>query len=134
MDPIIAAVNENGCEKQVFFFDSDYSTLTYLKQTDPNFLLMPRAYSYEMTDSAIALFQPPIVHIDFKFYNEKVSKLIKDSNARIWINALDTYDQAFGTEKESEALDKLLRFGANVIQTDQPELLIKALRKRNLHP
>jgi len=134
LDPIISVVRENGCENQVFFFDSDYDALQYVRDADKKFLLMPRAYSLQMADSAILLFQPQVVHVDFKFYNENTGKRIKDGNARIWINALDAYDPALGTEKESEALDKLLKYGANVIQTDQPELLLNALRKRNLHP
>jgi glycerophosphoryl diester phosphodiesterase len=95
---------------------------------------MPRAYSIEMADSAIVRFQPEVVHIDFSFYTEDVTALIKDGDARIWINALNAYDPAFGTEKEDEALEKILKFGANIIQTDQPELLLNLLRKKGLHP
>jgi glycerophosphoryl diester phosphodiesterase len=122
------------CEDQVFWFDNDYEALEYVRSADGNFMLMPRAYSYEMADSAIARFHPEAVHIDFSFYSAYVANLIKSNKARIWINALGTYDPLLGTAKEDEALDKLLEYGANIIQTDQPELLLKALRKRGLHP
>jgi glycerophosphoryl diester phosphodiesterase len=131
--PIIATIKNAGCEKQVFFFDNDYNALQYIRDEDPNFYLMPRAYSYEMADSAIVRFKPQVVHIDFSFYNAEVTELIKSNHARIWINALGNIDPAFGTPKEDEALDKTLKYGANIIQTDQPELLLKALKKRNLH-
>lgn len=134
LDPIISVVRESGCENQVFFFDSDYNALQYVRDAGEEFMLMPRAYSLQMADSAITRFQPAVVHVDFNFYNESTEKLIKSGKARIWINALDAYDPALGTAKESEALDKLLKFGANVIQTDQPELLIKALQNKGLHP
>jgi glycerophosphoryl diester phosphodiesterase len=94
---------------------------------------MPRAYSYEMADSAIARFRPEVIHIDFSFYTKEVSKLIRSNDARIWINALGTMDPALGTAKEDEAMDKLLKHKANIIQTDQPKLWLEALRKRKLH-
>lgn len=133
LDPIIEDIRRNGCEDHVFFFDSDYDALDYVKQADQNFYLMPRAYSYEMADSAIVQFKPEVIHIDFKFYNSEVVELIKSNNARVWINALGLPDTAFGTGNEDKAMDKILKYGANIIQTDQPELLLKALQKRSLH-
>ena len=133
LDPIIEVIQQNGCEDHVFFFDSDYEALQYVKDANPAFYLMPRAYSYEMADSAIVRFKPEVVHIDFKFYTPEVVQLIKLNDARIWINSLGLPDMAFGTENEDKALDKILKFGANIIQTDQPELLLKGLKKRNLH-
>jgi glycerophosphoryl diester phosphodiesterase len=134
LDPIIDVIKKLKCEDQVFWFDNDYEALEYVRNADHDFMLMPRAYSIEMADSAIVRFQPAAVHIDFKFYTEEVVTLIKSNNARIWINALGAYDPAFGTEKEDEALEKILRYGANIIQTDQPELLLKLLTNKGLHP
>lgn len=134
LDPIIDVIKKLECEGQVFWFDNDYEALEHVRNADHHFMLMPRAYSIEMADSAIVRFQPEVVHIDFSFYTEDVTALIKDGDARIWINALNAYDPAFGTEKEDEALEKILKFGANIIQTDQPELLLNLLRKKGLHP
>ena len=36
--------------------------------------------------------------------------------------------------KEKRALKNLLEHGASVIQTDEPALLLEALRKKGLHP
>ncbi len=134
LDPIIAEVKKTGCEDHVFFFDNDYNALQHVRDADPDFMLMPRAYSYEMADSVLVRFHPQVIHIDFKFYNQKVVDLIKSNGARVWINALGYIDPAFGTEKEDEALGKLLKYSANIIQTDKPELLLTILKKRNLHP
>ena len=133
LDPIIAAIKKCECENHVFFFDNDYNALQYVRDSDSDFMLMPRAYSYEMADSAIVRFNPEVIHIDFSFYNQEVVELIKSNNARIWINALGLPDMAFGTKNEDKAMDKLLKYGANIIQTDQPNLLLEVLRKRNLH-
>lgn len=132
--PIIEVIRKNNCEDHVFFFDNDYEALQYVQDTNSDFYLMPRAYSYEMADSAIVRFKPEVIHIDFKFYSPEVVHLIKSNNARVWINALGIPDMSFGTKNEDKALDKILLHGANIIQTDQPELLLKALKKRNLHP
>ncbi len=133
LDPIIEAIKNQACEDHVFFFDNDYNALQYIKNSDVEFMLMPRAYSYEMADSAIVRFNPEVVHIDFSFYNQKVIDLIKSNNARVWINALGGIDPRLGTKKEDSSMDKILKYNANIIQTDQPKLLLEALRKRNLH-
>ena len=134
LDPIISVINDNECKEQVFFFDNDYGALEYIRKVDSDFYLMPRAYSYQMADSAISRFSPQVVHIDFSFYNAEVVSLIKSNNARVWINALGEIDTMLGNNRENEALDKVLEFGANIIQTDEPELLLKALRERKRHP
>lgn len=134
LEPIIDVIKKVECEDQVFWFDNDYEALDYVRSVDKDFMLMPRAYSYNMVDSAILRFQPEAVHIDFSFYNEEVTELIKSNGARVWLNALGLPDVAIGSGNESKAIDKLLEFGANIIQTDKPDLLLKALRKRSLHP
>ena len=133
LDPILADIKRNGVEDHVFFFDNDYEALQYIQDKSPALYLMPRAYSYEMADSAIVRFNPEVIHIDFKFYTPEVVELIKSNNARVWINALGIPDLSLGTKNEGAVMDKLLKHGANIIQTDQPELLLKALKARNLH-
>ena len=133
LDPIITEIKRQNLEDHVFWFDNDYEALDYVESIDEDFILMPRAYSYEMADSAITRFQPELIHIDFSFYDNTVVKLIKANKARVWINALGEPDKLLAEGKEDEALERLLKHGANVIQTDQPELLIKALEKRALH-
>jgi glycerophosphoryl diester phosphodiesterase len=78
-------------------------------------------------------FEPEVVHIDFSFYNPEVVELIKSNKSRIWINALGKSDQQIVSGDTEQAVDELLKYGANIIQTDQPGLLLEELRKRNLH-
>jgi glycerophosphoryl diester phosphodiesterase len=134
MEAILEVVRKTGTEDIVFFFDSEYPSLHYLQEEDNNLMLMPRAYSYAMADSAIALFHPQVVHIDFSFYTPEVIKLIKDNHARVWINALGEPDAHIRQGMAATAIDTLLMYGANIIQTDEPELLLEALKARELHP
>jgi glycerophosphoryl diester phosphodiesterase len=63
-----------------------------------------------------------------------VIKLIRDNNARVWINALGEPDAHIRQGMAATAIDTLLMYGANIIQTDEPELLLEALKARKLHP
>jgi glycerophosphoryl diester phosphodiesterase len=129
VDRVMAVVKRLDMKETVFFFDSDYDVLSRIKAADKDFMIMPRAYSVSQVDSAIMLFDPPVVHIDFSFYNEECVQLIKNSYSRVWINALGEYDKELKAGKTKQALKKLLENGASIIQTDEPELLLKALEK-----
>lgn len=129
---IFGVVCKTGTQDIVFFFDSDYNMLSTVVAADPGFMLMPRAYSLAMADSAIVRFKPKAVHIDFKFYTPEVVHLIKSNKARIWINALGLPDLQVRGGKVDEALNALLKNGANIIQTDEPERLMKALEARGM--
>jgi len=129
VDKIMAVVKRLDMTESVFFFDSDYDVLSRIKAADKDFMIMPRAYSIGQVDSAIMMFDPPVVHIDFSFYNSECVQLIKNSSARTWINALGEYDKELKAGNSKQALKKLLGNGASIIQTDEPELLLRALEK-----
>jgi glycerophosphoryl diester phosphodiesterase len=75
-----------------------------------------------------------MVHIDFSFYTPQCVEAIKSSYARVWLNALGDPDKDLKEGKQKQALKNLLEHGASVIQTDEPALLLDALRKKGLHP
>jgi glycerophosphoryl diester phosphodiesterase len=127
---VIEVVKKTGTEDIVFFFDSDYEILGQVLKAGKDLMIMPRAHSLSEADSAITLFDPPVVHIDFSFYTPECTGLIRSSHARIWINALGDLDDDLRKGHEKKALKKLLEHGANVIQTDEPELLLKLLKEK----
>ncbi len=129
IEKLIEVVNRTNTKEIVCFFDSDYSILSRVQAAGKDYMIMPRAYSVAQADSAIALFNPPVVHIDFSFYTTECTQLIRSNNARVWINALGDPDKDIRNGKSKEALNKLLENGANIIQTDEPRLLLKALKK-----
>jgi glycerophosphoryl diester phosphodiesterase len=129
LDRIIEVVKRLDMKESVFFFEDDYSALLHIQSADKNFMIMPRAHSVGQADTAISMFDPPVVHIDFSFYTTACVNLIKNSNARIWINALGDCDKDLRDGKSKQALKKLLDKGATIIQTDEPELLLRALEK-----
>lgn len=133
IDAVIDVVKKTETEDIVLFFDSDYEILSKVQQASKDFMIMPRAHTIEQTDSLIGAFDPPVVHIDFSFYNAETTQMIQSSLARVWINALGDFDLEIARGKEKHALKKLLEYGANIIQTDEPLLLLKALREQELH-
>jgi len=132
LQPIIDVVNKTNSVHQVFWFDNDYDALKEIRIMEPASIFMPRAYSYEMADSALKVFNPAVIHIDPSFYTEEVTTLIRENGARIWINALGKPDQLIRAGKTEKAMTELLKHSANVIQTDEPEKVIDYLTSQGL--
>ena len=132
LKPVVDAVKKTGTANHVFFFDNDYDALKEVLYLMPEAMLMPRAYSYKMADSALIVFSPEVIHIDESFYTPELTSLIRGKNARIWINALGEPDDQIRKNQSDEAIQNLLKHGANIIQTDEPELLIKHLELKGL--
>lgn len=133
LGPILEVIKKTKTEDIVLFFDDDYNSLSFFDRKNKDFMMMPRAHSLAEADSAIALFKPEVVHIDFSFYTPEVISTIKKHKARVWINALGPADMAIRNGKEEEALSQLLKNGANIIQTDEPERLLKLLKEKKIH-
>jgi glycerophosphoryl diester phosphodiesterase len=132
LKPVVDAIKKTGTANQVFFFDNDYDALKEVLTRLPEALLMPRAYSYQMADSALKVFTAEVIHIDESFYTSELSTLINSKNARIWINALGEPDDQIRNGQQEKALQELLKHGANIIQTDEPEKLIGILKEKGL--
>ncbi len=130
---LVEAVEKTGTIDDVFFFIKDNNILDAIRALNPSAQLMPRAYSYEMAESAIARYAPDIVHISPDFYTTKLTAMLRENNARIWINSLGMNDALIRYGSGNQALEKMIGKGANVIQTDEPEMLLQLLRQKGLH-
>ena len=133
LKPVVDVVKKTQTQNQVFYFDDDYESLQKVRSLDPGAMLMPRAHSYHEADSALIRFKPQAIHIDETFYTPEVTKLIRDKNARVWINALDHADVDIRAGKIENALKKLTLYNANIVQTDEPERILEYLRSKKLH-
>ncbi len=130
---ILKEVHALGIEKEVFYFDNDYDQLDLIMELDKSAQLMPRAYSLQMADSAVVKFAPPVVHIDSKFNTKAVGDLLKKNNSRIWINTLGEKDALIRYGKGEGVIQELIKHGVNIIQTDEPGMLLELLRNKGLH-
>ena len=132
LKPVVDVVKKTNTLKQVLFFDSSFEILNEIIYLCPEAMVMPRARSYETADSALQLFETPVIHIDDSFYTEELTELIRGENARVWINALGERDEKIRNNQIDEPIRNLLRFKANIIQTDESELLIPYLESKGL--
>ncbi|WP_198439762.1 glycerophosphodiester phosphodiesterase family protein [Pareuzebyella sediminis] len=126
---IVAALKKTGTMDQVFYFDNDYEQLDRVKQFHPKAKIMPRAYSFQMADSAITRFSPPVVHIDDEFYTKELTDFLVRHDARIWINTLGDLDEEIRRGNGQKVLGVVLQHDANIIQTDEPEQLLALLKE-----
>lgn len=133
LKPVVDAVRRTHTENQVCYFDNDYDALRKVRSMEPKSMFMPRAYNYRMADSALKIFSPKVIHIDETFYTPELTQLIRRNNARIWINALGDPDDLIRKGETEKAMDQLLKYGANIIQTDEPEKILPYLRSKGLH-
>lgn len=133
LDPIIEVIKKTGAQDHAFFFDSDFNILRQIEENDSTFMIMPRVRSFDMTSAAVQAFDPEVIHIDFGCYKPDVVDMIRKDGARVWINALGMHDIAIRAGKVDDAMDKLLAHGANIIQTDEPALLLQVLRRYGKH-
>lgn len=129
---LVGLVKRTNVEKQVLFFDSDYAVLDSVVLLDSNLLLMPRAYSLKDVKIIINKYHPKVIHIDRKFYTAEVVNTIKESGARVWINALGSADKKAAFELDNIGYSKLIDGEANIIQTDYPVLLKNIIEKKFL--
>lgn len=67
-----------------------------------------------------------------------VIETIKDNNCRVWVNTL--WESLCGEHDDDRAVNDpdgswgwVIEHGANIIQTDRPELLLEYLREKGLH-
>ncbi len=132
IEPVIDEVQKAGMQTHAFFFDSDYRVLKKIKKIDPALYLMPRTYSEKHVKKAIRLFDPQIIHIDPSFYSAALMSDLQARKIRVWINAFGEVDNSLSSG-ESDVLLDFLEKGANVLQTDQPELMLKELKAVGLH-
>lgn len=68
----------------------------------------------------------------------EVIKSIKKRNSRVWVNTLweslcGLHDDDLAVDDPDAAWGWVVERGANIIQTDRPELLLNYLRKKKLH-
>lgn len=128
--PVAAVVDGLGMTEQVVFFDSDGEVLRALRQLIPTAQVMPRVSRPDGLETAVeGLPKAAIVHGDPGSLAPELRRGVRALSARIWINSLGEVDQAVasGAPDVCTRLESLLVLDANVIQTDRPQALRRAV-------
>ena len=145
-DQVLAITEELGMTNQVIIksgWPSD-KVAAVMKQHKTNMIYMPVVGISAGTDTTafnkyFAL-KPPAFELCFGNLDEKVKFLagkVTASGAKVWVNTLwgslcGNYDddRAYTSPEPDAVYGPILDMGANIIQTDRPEFLIKYLEKK----
>ena len=128
--PVVAAVQGLGMTDQVVFFDSDGAVLRAVRELAPRALLMPRVSRSDGLAAAVeGLPAATIIHGDPESLTPQLRNGARALPARIWVNSLGDVDEALAVRAPDLCLrlEGLLVLDANVIQTDRPRGLRRAV-------
>jgi len=129
---VMQLVKQTQTENTCLFFLSQPFHDKMLKVKNPELRTLVRTRSEADVDSLFSVTQTEAVHIDEKHNTVAVTKKIKNNGARVWINALGAVDKK-AAAGDLEAYGELIKNGANMVQTDQPALLMTYLKSKNLY-
>lgn len=132
IDAIMDLVTRTQTKDNCLFLVYENALAKKIKDHSNKFNLLVRTDNEKGVDTLFSVVRPEAVHIDPSHYSERVVHTLKSGKSRVWINALDDADKN-AAAGNLNAYDEVLRFGANMIQTDQPALLKKYLVLRNMY-
>ncbi len=132
IDSIIPLVNRMGMEKNCIFFVYLPAYAKMIKDLDHELISMVRTGKTSDVPDVFKIVKTEVVHIDPSHYNDTVINECKSNGSRIWINALGAVDKKVAAG-DINAFEEVIKYGANMIQTDQPALLKGFLESRNLY-
>ncbi|WP_191555446.1 glycerophosphodiester phosphodiesterase family protein [Brevundimonas aurantiaca] len=127
---VVAVVEGLGMTDQVVFFDSDGEVLRAVRRLLPRAHVMPHVSRPDGLGAAlVGLPDVPIVHGDPDSLTPDLRRGVRGLPARIWVNSLGEVDHAVasGAPDICARLEGLLGLDANVIQTDRPRALRRAV-------
>ena len=129
IDSIMALVTRTHTENNCLFFVYDPQLGKMIKAKNAYFHLLVRTENALAVDTLFSVVRPEAVHIDPGHYTSTVIHTLKNGKSRVWINALGDVDKKAAAGNPN-AYEEVLKFGANIIQTDQPALLKKYLESK----
>lgn len=128
---VVKTVEATETHASCYFLLDDLQKATFLKQRNKQFKLLISPKEGESIQSLLENIHPEIIHLNDKLNTIEINKLIHQYGSRSFINSLWNLDKV--AVKDPELFERIYRNGADLIQTDYPELLLRHLRLKNLH-
>jgi len=123
-------IRELDMERQVLFFLYNHQEMPALHVLNPNIRIMPRARKIEDIREIVGWQLTDIIHIDESFAGMDELELMHRQGIRIWANTLGARDSAARVDPAAFGdFFRTLKF-ANIVQTDEPALLVDFLNKK----
>lgn len=129
---VVKIVEKHNAHRSVLFLIYDTAWALELKKRNPFFMSMVRTYSPQHADSVLNRLHTEAIHIDDSQNSYEVISNIKKHNSRVFINSLGNIDQQ-AADGNLPSFETVLQHGANMIQTDEPALLLQYLRQTKRH-
>jgi glycerophosphoryl diester phosphodiesterase len=130
---LVDMVKKTGTGDQVLFFQHYNATHDSILSIDPGLMIVPRADSAEQVLNFIKQYHPLVIQIPSEVASETLVKQMKTAGCAVWVNALGAADKLAEAGKVEDAFAPLVKKGANLIQGDQPVLLLNFLKTSKLH-
>lgn len=109
----------------------DLDRAVQLHAHNDQFRILMWGENEDFLPTLFAKLQPEAVHITDKMNSVSANRFIQAKGSRSYLNALGNRDRE--AAKNPEIFQQVYKNGANIIQTDYPELLLPFLHSQNLH-
>ncbi|XPF93823.1 glycerophosphodiester phosphodiesterase family protein [Colwellia sp. RE-S-Sl-9] len=118
-----------GMDKQLSFYHQQPAVLARILPHLPDAWLMPMAESPEQADLLVKNgFK--MVHLRPSYTSAKLSEKLNKQGSAVWVNALGRPDQIAADVDTEAGYNAFANAKVNIIQTDQPQLLIDYLTSK----
>ncbi len=126
-EKLVETLRRHGLLGKVTLYCGDWTLLRKTVEVSREFLLRPTAPDGRLGLSLLVReFDPPIVNINWEELSETLIRDVHMAGRKAFVNTMGPNDTEFGIAQAIEA-------GADYIQSDHPEVLMRVLRERGLH-
>jgi len=129
--PVVEMVEEHSLSQSTIFLVYDLEHARMLNRRGKDFNILMRARSEEDLPEIYEILTPEAVHIDDSFNTINTNDIIKNNGSRSFINSLGRIDEE--AIHNPDRFQEIYKKGANMIQTNYPEILLRHLRSNGLH-
>lgn len=130
---VVDVVKTSQAQKHIMFFNSKLQVLANLRKLLPSAVIMPLASNANEAKYFAKNFGIEIVHLKDSFSSSSLTNYIRDNNSASWLNTLGKVD-TFLAQGSRSALDIIVKKRVDILQTDQPKLVLDVLTEKGLRP
>ncbi|NRB24515.1 glycerophosphodiester phosphodiesterase family protein [Shewanella sp.] len=126
-------VNELGMNEQITAYHKDINKLKRLQAAIPGSLMLPIAMNHQHAIAIATENDFHMVHLRPHYADKKLMAELDSLSNSGWLNALGDSDKQ-AIKGDFSGYEQLISSGVDIIQTDQPALLLEYLYELGLRP
>ncbi len=125
---LVALLRGEGFDGPLTMYCGDWDIIDATRKVDRNFLFRPTIPKYGETGLTILIQEvdPPVVNINWPHVTKRMVRQVHLAGKLAFINTMGTSDNEAGVRLAIET-------GADYVQSDQIDVLLRVLRERGLH-